>query len=157
VVSAEVYQRWLRLARDDDFVVVQNYERIHDDGTGAVPVPDDVARNQMGSAVEPESLAGAVRYAYEVAQVPEHGMSTSDDALRAGFLEPSLSGLLDAISDGVPMLGYLHWTLMDNFEWIFGYGHQLGLYEVDRTTFERTPKPSARVYADYIRRQRSMR
>jgi beta-glucosidase len=45
---------------------------------------------------------------------------------------------------------------MDNFEWIFGHGHQLGLYEVDRITFERTPKPSARVYADYVRRQRSM-
>ena len=158
---AEVYQRWLQLARDDDFVGVQNYERIHYDGGGAVPVPVNVPRNQMGSAVEPESLAGAVRYAYEVAQVPvlvtEHGMSTSDDTLRSGFLEPSLSGLLAAISDGVPVLGYLHWTLMDNFEWIFGYGHQLGLFEVDRTTLERTPKPSARVYAEFVRRQRSMR
>ena len=36
---------------------------------------------------------------------------------------------------------------MDNFEWIFGYGAQLGLHEVDRETFVRTPKPSARVYA----------
>ena len=51
------------------------------------------------------------------------------------------------IADGVPVLGYMHWTLMDNFEWIFGYGMQLGLHEVDRETFVRTPKPSARVYA----------
>ena len=51
---------------------------------------------------------------------------------------------------GVPVLGYLHWTLMDNFEWIFGYGHQLGLHEVDRTTFARTAKPSATVYASLV-------
>ena len=96
-----------------------------------------------------------------MAQVPvlvtEHGMSTSDDTLRAGFIEPSLRGLLAVMADGVPVLGYLHWTLMDNFEWIFGYGHQLGLYEVDRVTFERTPKPSAAVYAEFVRQQRQER
>ncbi len=83
--------------------------------------------------------------------VTEHGMSTDDDTLRAGFLEPSLRGLLDVMDDGVPVLGYLHWTLMDNFEWVFGYGHQLGLHEVDRETFVRTPKPSAGVYAALVR------
>ena len=49
------------------------------------------------------------------------------------------------------MLGYLHWTLLDNFEWIFGYTMQLGLFAVDRTTFARTAKPSALVYADIAR------
>ena len=49
------------------------------------------------------------------------------------------------------MLGYLHWTLLDNFEWIFGYDVQLGLVAVDRTTFERTPKPSADVYSRIVR------
>ena len=120
-----MYERWLELARDDDFVGVQNYERIHYDGSGAVPLPPDVPANQMGSAIEPLSLAGAVRYAYESAGVPvlvtEHGMSTDDDSLRAAFLEPSLAGLLDVIEDGVPVW-LLHWTLMDNFEWVFGYG-----------------------------------
>ena len=152
---AEVYERWLRLARDDDFVGVQNYERIGYDRSGSVAAPEGAPCNQMGTAVEPLSLAGAVRYAYESAQVPvlvtEHGMGTDDDRLRAGFIEPSLRGLLDAIDDGVPVLGYLHWTLMDNFEWIFGYGHQLGLHAVDRGTFVRTPKPSAEVYAAVAR------
>ena len=152
---AEVYERWLRLARDDDFVGVQNYERIGYDRSGSVAAPEGAPCNQMGTAVEPLSLAGAVRYAYESAQVPvlvtEHGMGTDDDRLRAGFIEPSLRGLLDAIDDGVPVLGYLHWTLMDNFEWIFGYGHQLGLHAVDRATFVRTPKPSAEVYAAVAR------
>ena len=118
---------------------------------GAVPPPPEVPRNQMGSGIEPASLAGAVRYAYEATGVPvlvtEHGMSTDDDTLRAAFLAPSLASLLDVVQDGVPVLGYCHWTLMDNFEWIFGYGHQLGLHSVDRETFVRTPKPSAGVYA----------
>ena len=152
---AEVYERWLHLARDDDFVGVQNYERIYYDGFGPVPPPSDAAVNQMGSGVEPLSLAGAVQYAYETARVPvlvtEHGMGTDDDSLRAGFIEPSLAGLLDVIDAGVPVLGYLHWTLMDNFEWIFGYGHELGLHSVDRDTFVRTPKPSADVYAAIAR------
>ena len=131
---AEVYERWLHLA---------------------LPPPSDAAVNQMGSGVEPLSLAGAVQYAYETARVPvlvtEHGMGTDDDSLRAGFIEPSLAGMLDVIDAGVPVLGYLHWTLMDNFEWIFGYGHQLGLHSVDRDTFVRTPKPSAHIYAAIAR------
>ncbi len=147
---AEVYERWLRVARDDDFVGVQNYERAYYDGTGAVDAtgaPKDGGLFSGGA--EPLSLAGTVRYAHESTGRPvlvtEHGMSTADDTLRAAFIEPSLAALLDAIEDGVPVLGYCHWTLMDNFEWIFGYGHQLGLHAVDRTTFVRTPKPSAGV------------
>ena len=49
------------------------------------------------------------------------------------------------MDDGVPVNGYLHWSLLDNFEWVSGYKHQYGLVAVDRTTFKRTPKPSAAV------------
>ena len=109
----------------------------------------------MGSSVEPASLGGAVRYAYERAGVPvlvtEHGIGTDDDPLRADFIPRALSGLLNAIEDGVPVIGYIHWTLLDNFEWIFGFDKQLGIASVDRTTFARTPKPSAEVYAQIAR------
>jgi len=152
---AEVYQRWLELARDDDFLGVQNYERVPYDGSGAVPPPEGAAVNLMGTVVEPLSLAGAVRYGHQVAGVPvlvtEHGMGTPDDTLRAAFIEPALRGLLDVIGEGVPVLGYCHWSLLDNFEWIFGYDFQYGLHAVDRETFERTPKPSAAVYAGVAR------
>jgi beta-glucosidase len=152
---AEVYQRWLELARDDDYLGVQNYERARYDGRGLIPPPDGVPRNQMGSDVYAPSLAGAVRYAHDAAGVPvlvtEHGIATDDDALRARFIPEALAGLLDAVEDGVPVLGYLHWTLLDNFEWVFGYSNHLGLHEVDRRTFTRTPKPSASVYAEIAR------
>ena len=64
-------------------------------------------------------------------------------------------GVMD---EGVPVLGYIHWTLLDNFEWVFGHKHhkhQLGLHEVDRETFERTPKPSAGVYAALVKAART--
>lgn len=152
---AEVYDHWLRLSRGDDFVGVQNYERVHYGPDGPLPTREGAELNEMGTAVEPASLGGAVRYAYEVAQVPvfvtEHGIGTDDDAARVRFLAPSLAGLREAMADGVPVLGYCHWTLLDNFEWVGGYTSHLGLHAVDRTTFERIPKPSAGEYARLVR------
>jgi beta-glucosidase len=43
------------------------------------------------------------------------------------------------MDEGVPVLGYLHWSLLDNFGWIFGYKYRYGMVAVDRTTFQRTP------------------
>jgi beta-glucosidase len=157
---AEVYDHWLRLARDDDFIGVQNYEGAVYDAGGLLPPPRGAPLNQLGSAIDPGSLGGAVRYAHQISGVPvfvtEHGIGVSDDALRAAFIAPSLAGLLDAIDDGVPVLGYCHWTLLDNFEWTGGYAFHFGLHTVDRETFARTPKPSAGGYAA-IATSRSLR
>ncbi|MEQ4304066.1 family 1 glycosylhydrolase [Plantactinospora sp. B6F1] len=149
---AEVYDHWLRLARGDDFIGIQNYESAVYDAEGLLPPPQGATLNQLGSTIDAESLGGAVRYAHEISGVPvfvtEHGIGTDDDALRAAFIESSLAGLLDAIDDGVPVLGYCHWTLLDNFEWAAGYdAFRFGLHTVDRKTFARTPKPSTSRYA----------
>src|SRR5262249_62416673 len=145
--GAEGDGMWLDLARDDDFVGVQNYDRARYSADGPVPPPPGAPLNQLSSSdIYPLSLAGAVRYAHAAAGVPvlvtEHGLGHVDDRLRAGFVEPALAGLLDAIEDGVPGLGYLHWTLLDNFEWGVGYDVRFGLHEGDRTTFARKPKAS---------------
>ncbi|CAL9363578.1 family 1 glycosylhydrolase [Streptomyces sp. Tu 3180] len=154
---AAVYDHWLREARHDDFVGVQNYERIVHGPDGEV-TPDGEL-NGMGTVIEPASLAGAVRYAHEVSGVPvlvtEHGIQTPDDAQRAAFIPAAVEHLAAEVRAGTPVLGYCHWTLMDNFEWIFGYGARLGLHEVDRDTFERRPKPSAKAYADVVRSHRA--
>ena len=146
---AEVYERWLELARDDDFIGVQNYERIAlRRPTARCRRPRARRERRWARRSSRSRWRGAVRYAHEATGVPvlvtEHGMSTDDDTQRAAFIEPSLAGLLDVIDEGVPVLGYCHWTLMDNFEWIFGYGHQLGLHEVDRETFVRTAEAERR-------------
>jgi beta-glucosidase len=148
-----VYARWLRLAAADDYLGVQNYERLRYDANGLVLPPAGATLNAMGSDIHPPSLANAVRYAHAESGVPilvtEHGLAHDDDRLRAAFIPAALDGLQEAVGSGVPVLGYLHWTLMDNFEWASGYGMRLGLHEVDRTTFARTAKPSATAYAAY--------
>ncbi|MGW5658400.1 family 1 glycosylhydrolase [Streptomyces humi] len=153
---AAVYDHWLREARHDDFIGVQNYERIVHGPDGEVAVEGE--RNGMGTAIAPGSLAGAVRYAHEVSQVPvlvtEHGIQTADDTQRAAFVPAAVQELAAEAGAGTPVLGYCHWTLLDNFEWIFGYGAQLGLHTVDRETFQRHPKPSAKAYAKVVRSHR---
>ena len=148
---AEVYQRWLDLAREDDFIAIQNYERHYYDAQRRVNPDGTPALGGPMSGRDPASLGCCARYAHQATGVPvlvtEHGMQTHDDAERSAFIEPSLRGLREAMADGVPVLGYHHWTLMDNYEWIFGYGEQLGLHSVDPETFARTAKPSAGVYA----------
>jgi beta-glucosidase len=74
--------------------------------------------------------------------VTENGVATADDQQRIEYTEGALRGLHAAISEGADVRGYLHWSLLDNFEWFSGYGPTLGLIAVDRTTFARTPKPS---------------
>jgi beta-glucosidase len=103
----------------------------------------------MGEEIYPPSLANAVEYGQQMTGVPilvtEHGLSTPNDEDRAAFIPAALVCLQDTIAKGVPVLGYIHWSLLDNFEWIFGYEPKYGLIEVDRQSFKRTPKPSSAV------------
>jgi beta-glucosidase len=157
---AECYDRWLDLAADDEFIGVQNYERRWYDGEGPVAVDTSLPLNDMGSAVDPASLAGAVAYAHQRSGVPvmvtEHGVATADDTLRVGLIPPAVDELIELRDGGVPVLGYFHWSLLDNFEWVFGFDHHLGLHAVDFETFVRTPKPSAKAYADTVARHRGL-
>ena len=81
----------------------------------------------------------------------ENGVSTQNDAERIEYVTEALVSLHDAMNDGVDIRGYLYWSLLDNFEWTFGYGQYFGLVEVDRTSFVRTPKASAQFYGAVAR------
>jgi beta-glucosidase len=155
-MRAEIYGAWLEAARDDDFLGVQNYERARWTASGKLPTPAGAKVNFIGSEVYAPSLAGAVRHAHQATGKPifvtEHGVGTDDDTIRAAFIPAALAELHKAIDDGVPVKGYVHWSLLDNFEWVFGYRPRFGLFEVDRTTFRRTPKASAAVYSGIVRR-----
>ncbi len=72
------------------------------------------------------------------------------DAERTEFLELHLGAILDAIELGVPVHGYFYWSLMDNFEWAWGYDKRFGIVRVDYETQERTPKDSAIAYTRII-------
>ena len=68
------------------------------------------------------------------------------------FLRNYLAQLQRATADGIPVHGYFLWSLMDNFEWIFGYKKRFGLYRVDFESQARAPKLSAAFYRDVIAR-----
>ena len=151
----ELYGPWLDAVKGDDFLGVQNYERMVWDNKGRVPVPADAVRGAAGAEIYPASLGNCVRYVHAATGCPimvtENGASVEDDTIRARYIPAALHGLKAAIDDGVPVLGYVHWSLLDNFEWIFGYRVHYGLASVDPVTFARTPKPSAAVYGAIAR------
>jgi len=74
-----------------------------------------------------------------------------NDPLRVAYLRDHLRAARDAIAQGVDLRGYYAWSLLDNFEWSFGYSKRFGLVHVDFDTLARTPKSSARFYSDVIR------
>lgn len=80
--------------------------------------------------------------------ITENGLADNDDDQRKKFITDHLKYVNQAIEEGVDVRGYFHWSLLDNFEWDKGFWPKFGLYEVDRKTFKRTARPSAKVYAD---------
>jgi beta-glucosidase len=152
---ADVYGPWLDLAKKDDYIGVQTYTRSRV-GAKSLPPPDGAELTQMGYEFYPESLEHTIRYASKETGIPvivtENGVGTEDDKRRVAYIERALQGVKRCIGDGVDVRGYIHWSLLDNFEWVFGYTPKFGLVAVDRETQKRTPKPSARLLGSIARK-----
>jgi beta-glucosidase len=106
----------------------------------------------------PPALEAAIRHAAKVAQVPiyvtENGLGHDDDNKRVDYVRGALEGVGHCLADGIDVRGYFYWSLLDNFEWAFGYVPRFGLVEVDRSNFARSPKPSAKWLGDVARANR---
>src|SRR5437773_2309757 len=103
---------------------------------------------QLGQENYPAALGRTIRRAWQTTGgtpilVTENGIATDDDAKRVRYIGNALREVLACLEDGIDVRGYLHWTLLDNFEWSLGYRPRFGLVSVDSVTFARTPKPSA--------------
>ncbi len=118
----------------------------------------------MGWEVHPRSLYdGLVRvhrdYAPPRIYITENGAAFADppaadgriaDPRRVAYLHDHLAAARRAIEDGVPLEGYFVWSLLDNFEWGYGFSKRFGVFGVDFETLERTPKDSAFWYRDVV-------
>lgn len=155
---AQVYAPWLDAAKASDFVGVQNYSRTRIDAKGTMPPEAGVELNQQGEEYWPTSLEASIRYAYAETSKPvyvtENGLATDDDTRRVAYIPAALKGVAACLKDGIPVKSYIHWSLLDNFEWVSGYGPKLGLIAVDRTTQKRTVKPSARLLGNIAKANR---
>lgn len=142
-----IEDKYLEVSRDDDFVGVQSYTSQPVDADGIVPHPPAEDNTLMGWAYRPDALGIAIRHTRDIlgAGVPilvtENGIATPDDERRVAYTSEALTDLAAAIADGADVRGYLHWSLLDNFEWGH-WGPTFGLVAVDRESFERRPKPS---------------
>lgn len=142
-----IENKYLEVSRDDDFVGVQSYTSQPVDADGIVPHTPAEDNTLMGWAYRPDALGIAVHNTHSIvgAAVPilvtENGIATADDEQRIAYTTKALSDLATAIANGIDVRGYLHWSLLDNFEWGH-WGPTFGLVAVDRESFERRPKPS---------------
>jgi beta-glucosidase len=156
------------IAQPLDFFGINLYwgDRVRADHGGApVPVPHPVqtAWTAFDWPVLPECLYWGPRFFHERYGLPvvitENGVSGRDwvsldgqvhDPHRIDFIARHLLALRRAMGEGVPVEGYFHWSILDNFEWSDGYKHRFGLIHVDYETGKRTVKDSGRWYAELI-------
>jgi len=161
------------IASPVDFVGINvytpTYARAVDAPPGYEVVPLSKSHPRMASSwqfVGPESLYWAPKHLQKIWNVneiyiSENGCGTDDtpaadsivyDSDRIMFLRNNLTMLQRAVAEGVPVRGYFLWSLLDNFEWLDGYGTRFGLVHIDYATLKRTPKLSAAFYSEVIRR-----
>lgn len=147
------FTHYLPYIQNDDFLGVQNYTRSLMGPEGTLPTPDGAELTQMNYEFYPEALEHVIR---KVAKdfkgdliVTENGIATGDDKRRVAFIETALAGVQNCLRDNLPVRGYFHWSLMDNFEWQKGYSMTFGLIAVDRTTQTRHPKESLSYLGSY--------
>lgn len=151
---------FLDAVKGDDFVGVQTYTRERVGPDGALGPEPGVPVLPMGYEYWPDALEATLRRAWDYTggRVPllvtENGIGTEDDTQRISYLHAALQGVGRCLADGIDVRGYTCWSLLDNFEWVLGYGPHFGLVAVDCETFVRTPKPSARWFGEVARSNR---
>ena len=147
--------RYLRVSEGDDFVGIQTYNRTLLGADGPAPAPEGAVLNPQGEEIWPWAIGAVIRQAWDTIKVPiivtENGLNTEDDTQRVSFLRTAITEVGRCVSDGIPVSGYMCWSALDNFEWIFGYGPKFGIIAVDRATQERTPKESAHLLGEIAR------
>ena len=110
--------------------------------------------SSLGWEVYPQGLQEILRRfaAYRLPLiVTENGIATSDEALRASFIEAHVRALARSMNDGANVLGYFYWTLFDNDEWTEGRNAHFGLAAVDPLNQRRIERPAARVFEKICR------
>ena len=135
------------------------------DGIVHAPADPREPTNMLGWRIDAERAAAVLLQAHATLPdlpitVTENGIPLPDevaadgevhDPARVAYLTDHLAAMLDTREEGVPLVGYYAWSLMDNFEWAYGYGPRFGIVHVDYETQERTPKDSFRWLQDLAR------
>lgn len=155
--KAYVWNWWfLDRTRDQlDFIGVNYYFTEYDTWKGKVVNPKEPL-SDLGWYMEPGAigrLLDAVWRRYHLPlMITENGLADREDKHRKWWLEQTMEAMQEALGRGIELIGYLHWSLLDNFEWAYGWWPNFGLVSVDRKTMKRTIRPSARWLGTYVRK-----
>ena len=114
----------------------------------------DGPKSDMGWGIYPAGLSEAMTEAFDRYRLPvmitENGVADAADAMRGKYLTDHLGAIDSVRRAGIPVLGYLQWSLTDNFEWAEGLAKRFGLVEMDYLTGERRPRASYSLYGDLV-------
>ncbi|HEY5695465.1 MAG TPA: family 1 glycosylhydrolase, partial [Candidatus Saccharimonadales bacterium] len=118
----------------------------------------DEKLSDLGWDLSPENLQFTLERLHEKYKLPllitENGLADAADAQRQWWLTQTLIAMQKALDNGVQLEGYLHWSLLDNFEWDKGSWPRFGLVAINYKTLERTLRPSARWFGKVIKHLR---
>lgn len=132
--------------RTHDFLGINYYRSVNRDGWLG-------PKSDIGWEIDPEGLRRVLEdmqyYGWPI-YITENGLADAEDTQRADFIISHLRVLEETQRAGIDIRGYLHWSLLDNFEWDKGFGPRFGLVAVDYDTLERRPRRSAYVYKAII-------
>lgn len=144
-----------RIKNYQDFVGFNYYFTDYHTGFGKKENPQ-APLNDLGWYMEPEGIYPLLLRAWKHYGKPifitENGLADANDKYRRWWLEESIVAMERALSEGVELKGYFHWSLLDNFEWKYGWWPKFGLVEVDRENdMKRTVRPSGKWFAGKIK------
>jgi beta-glucosidase len=114
----------------------------------------------LGWEMQPENISHVLERIYKKYKKPllitENGVADYNDKYRKWWIAHTLDAIHSSIKKGVKVEGYLHWSLLDNFEWAYGKWPRFGLIEVDYRTMKRTPRSSAIWFGKVIKSMRGL-
>ena len=119
-------------------------------------IDKDTRTTKMGYEYRPQAVLYNIKRLHKLFPdkdifITENGIATDDDNERIEFVSDVLNDLHRYIETNNKVIGYLYWSLLDNFEWDLGYQMNFGLVEIDKTTFERKPHNSAKWFGEISR------
>jgi beta-glucosidase len=164
-VSAQVFQFFQddffirKFVRHSDFLGVNYYQTQRVLGYRAHN-PENEDFSDVNWMLTPRDLQYVLERLHRIYKKPllitENGLADATDQYRKWWLQESIIAMREALNHGVNLIGYLHWSLMDNFEWAYGKWPRFGLVEVDYRTGKRTLRPSAAWFGGVIKKLRGL-
>lgn len=144
-----------KIKKHQDFIGLNYYFTDYYTGIGKRLNPK-IPVNDVGFYMEPEGIYPIMLRTWSRFKKPifisENGLADENDQFRRWWLEETMVAMERALSEGVDLRGYLHWSLLDNFEWSSGWWPKFGLVAIDRENgMKRTIRPSAKWFAGVLK------